>query len=245
MDSGHEQAASATASVDVPLVRAHGMFGLGIVHIRRGDAVQGVPRLESALQICREAGIKGTDIWIAGFLGAGYMLADRRTEAVSLLCDTLGLAGQTRPTMTAFVLSQLAQAYALAGEQERAIELAQNAVDLARRHDLKGYEAWSLYSLAKIYALNAPSSAAHESYQQALGFARTLGTRPIEALSHLGLGQLAHQTRQHVTAREELLIAIAMFGDLGRNSGQTRPQRHWRSWPKGVWTDCLGKAVAP
>ena len=216
MDSGHEQAASATASVDVPLVRAHGMFGLGIVHIRRGDAVQGVPRLESALQICREAGIKGTDIWIAGFLGAGYMLADRRTEAVSLLCDTLGLAGQTRPTMTAFVLSQLAQAYALAGEQERAIELAQNAVDLARRHDLKGYEAWSLYSLAKIYAVDAPSDA-QASYQQALRLAKTLGMRPIEALSHLGLGELAHQSSQQVAAREELMTAAAMFHGMGMN----------------------------
>jgi len=216
MDSGHEQAASATASVDVPLVRAHGMFGLGIVHICRGDAVQGVPRLESALQICREAGIKGTDIWIAGFLGAGYMLADRRTEAVSLLCDTLGLAGQTRPTMSAFVLSQLAQAYVLTGEQRRAVELAQNAVDLARRHDLKGYEAWSLYSLAKIYAVDAPSDA-QASYQQALRLAKTLGMRPIEALSHLGLGELAHQSSQQVAAREELMTAAAMFHGMGMN----------------------------
>ena len=211
-----EQAASAAASVDVPLVRAHGMLGLGIVHVRRGDPVQGVPRLESALQICREADIKGTDIWIAGFLGAGYILANRTSEAVSLLCDTLGRAGQTRPTMSAFVLSQLAQAYVLTGEQRRAVELAQNAVDLARRHDLKGYEAWSLYSLAKIYAVDAPSDA-QASYQQALRLAKTLGMRPIEALSHLGLGELAHQSSQHVVAREELMTAAVMFRGMGMN----------------------------
>jgi len=212
-----EQAASAAASVDVPLVRAHGMLGLGIVHVRRGDPVQGVPRLESALQICREADIKGTDIWIAGFLGAGYILANRTTDAVSLLCETLGLAGQTRPTMSAFVLSQLAQAYALTGEHGRAVELAQNAVDLARRHDLKGYEAWALYSLAKIYAVNTPSGAP-ESYQQALRLAKTLGMRPIEALSHLGLAELARRTSQHVDARQELMTAATMFHDLGMQS---------------------------
>jgi tetratricopeptide (TPR) repeat protein len=208
-----EHAANAAASVDVPLVRAHGMLGLGIVHVRRGDPMRGVPRLESALQICREADIKGTDIWIAGFLGAGYILANRTAEAVSLLCDTLGLAGQTRPTMSAFVLSQLAQAYALTGEGKKAVELAQTGVDLARRHDLRGYEAWSLYSLAKIYAVNRPPDA-RESYQQALRLAKTLGMRPIETLSHFGLGQLAHQTRDDVTAREEFLTATALFRDL-------------------------------
>ena len=209
-----EQAASAAVAVDVPLVRAHGMLGLGIVHVRRGDPSHCVPRLESALQICREANIKGTDIWIAGFLGAGYILANRTAEAVSLLCDTLGLAGQTRPTMSAFVLSQLAQAYALTGEQEKAVELAQTGVDLARRHGLKGYEAWSLYSLARIYAVDRPPHA-QASYHQALALAKTLGMLPIEALSHFGLGELAHQAPAHVTAREELLTATAMFRDLG------------------------------
>jgi ATP/maltotriose-dependent transcriptional regulator MalT len=118
--------------------------------------------------------------------------------------------------MSAFVLSQLAQAYVLTGEQRRAVELAQNAVDLARRHDLKGYEAWSLYSLAKIYAVDAPSDA-QASYQQALRLAKTLGMRPIEALSHLGLGELAHQSSQHVVAREELMTAAVMFRGMGMN----------------------------
>jgi len=212
-----EQTATAAASLDVPLVRAHGMLGLGIVHVRRGDPSHCVPRLESALQICREADIKGTDIWIAGFLGAGYILANRTAEAVSLLCDTLGLAGQTRPTMSAFVLSQLAQAYALTGEQEKAVELAQTGVDLARRHGLKGYEAWSLYSLARIYAVDRPPHA-QASYHQALALAKTLGMLPIEALSHFGLGELAQQARDDVTARDAFLTASALFHDLSMAS---------------------------
>ena len=71
-----------------------------------------------------------------------------------------------------------------------------------------------MYSLARIYAANSRRDA-HEFYQQALRLAKTLGMRPIEALSHFGLGELAHQAPAHVTAREELLTATAMFRDLG------------------------------
>jgi hypothetical protein len=38
--------------------------------------------------------------------------------------------------------------------------------------------------------------------------------RPIEALSHFGLGELAHQMCDHVMAHEEFLTATAIFRDL-------------------------------
>jgi len=41
---------------------------------------------------------------------------------------------------------------------------------------------------------------------------------PIEALSHFGLGELAQQARDDVTARDAFLTASALFHDLSMAS---------------------------
>jgi tetratricopeptide (TPR) repeat protein len=101
----------------------------------------------------------------------------------------------------------------LAGRLEEAQVLAERAWALGREHQERGDQAYALRLLGEIAARQEPPhiGEAEDSYRQALAFADELGMRPLQAHSHLGLGNLYCKMGRREQARTELCTALELY----------------------------------
>jgi sugar phosphate isomerase/epimerase len=94
-----------------------------------------------------------------------------------------------------------------------AAALAVHALDLAREHKERGWEAYALRLLGDITARREPlqGEQAEEHYRRALALAGELGMRPLIAHCHLGLGALYTKIGRREQAYAELSAAIGLY----------------------------------
>jgi tetratricopeptide (TPR) repeat protein len=110
----------------------------------------------------------------------------------------------------------LGKALMLADSLGEAQALAKSALALARQHDERGHQAYTLRLLGDIAIHRHPPEfeQAETHYQQALTLADELSMRPLQAHCHLGLGTLYSQMRRAERAQKELSTAIEMYRDM-------------------------------
>ena len=204
---------AAAAGHPYSLINAY--YGLGLLHLRRGDLARAIPVLEQGLGVCQAWGLLTLSFHgVASFLGAAYVLAGRVAEALPLLervvqqTDALGVVFDH-----VLGVIPLGEGYLRAGRIEDALQQAQHTADVCRQHHQHGHEAWALRLLGEIHAHRHPPEAAlaEASYREALALADVLGMRPLQAHCHLGLGTLYAQTGRQEQARPELSAAIALY----------------------------------
>jgi Flp pilus assembly protein TadD len=87
------------------------------------------------------------------------------------------------------------------------------ALELARAHQERGHQAYTLRLLGDIAAHRQPPEVEHAEahYRQALALAEELGMRPLQAHCHHGLGTLYAKIGQREQARAELTTAIDLY----------------------------------
>lgn len=162
--------------------------------------------------------IKPWFIETAAALGYTYAFAGRIAEALPLL-EQAEQTGAAMGSMggQSLRVGYLSEAYLLAGRMPEAVQLAGRALNLARAHKERGYQAWALRLLGEIAVRQAPpgSKLADNHYQQALALAEELGMRPLVAHCHLGLGRLYDQTGRGEQARTSLATAIDLYRAMG------------------------------
>jgi hypothetical protein len=107
----------------------------------------------------------------------------------------------------------LAGAYLGAGRLVEAEQTALRAVEMARAHQERGFEADALCHLGAVVAAAEPLDAvrAERHFRDALAIAEDLGMRPRQAHCHLGLGKLYRRTGRPHDARSELNVAIDLY----------------------------------
>ena len=187
---------------------------LGFVHLRRGAAVQAVPFLERSIKMCRTYAFDNWVPWTASSLGLAYALAGRHSEGIELAQEAVKRGEELRLTrFQPLRVSLLANSYLLAGQSENALVAARNALELARRYQERGPEAWALYLIAASMAQLQPAEGQEmrDSYLAALRLAEELGMRPLVAHCHIGLGRLHAACGDKNTARNELQTALSMY----------------------------------
>jgi hypothetical protein len=103
------------------------------------------------------------------------------------------------------------------GDADRAGEIAERALNLARAHGERGHEAAALRLLADVAVGQQPPRLDHaaERYIAAAAIAEELGLRPLLARSRLGLGQAHRQAGRALEAEEHLAGAMVLFSELG------------------------------
>jgi tetratricopeptide (TPR) repeat protein len=209
-----EEASLIAEAVDHPNSLMQAYHGIGFLALRQRDLSRAVPVFERCLEICRVYNIQ---IWFPetpAALGCAYAFAGRITEALPLL-EQAGQMGASTGSISGQSLwvSYVSQAYLLAGRMQEAVQLAGRALDLARAHKERGYQAWALRLLGEIAAHQAPPEIepAANHFRQALALAEELGMRPLVAHCHLGLGTLYARTGQWEQARAELSAAIELY----------------------------------
>jgi class 3 adenylate cyclase/tetratricopeptide (TPR) repeat protein len=215
-----EQGSRIAEAVDHQYSRVVACFGLGVLHLLKGDATRAIAMLERGLQLCEALTLA---LWlpeIASLLGAAYVLQGRAVEALPLLERAVELTS-ARGEMRGHSLrvANLSEGYLLAGRIDEAIRLAERALQLSRDTKERGNEAWTLRLLGEIASRREPLEAgtAGEHYRQALGMADGLKMRPLVAHCHLGLGNLSRRSSHPAKAEEHLAIATAMYRGMGMN----------------------------
>src|SRR5262249_55550747 len=161
---------------------------------------QALPRLERALDICREADLPLVFPWVASTLGLAYALSGRVADALPLLAQAVEQsAALGRWLDHALFVATLGEVLLLAGRLEEARHHATQALEFARVHKERGHEAYALRLLGMVAAYSGlpDGAAATTHYQQALALAEELGMRPLQAHCHRGLGTLYATTGQH------------------------------------------------
>jgi tetratricopeptide (TPR) repeat protein len=198
-----------------PFSRIQACYGLGLLHLRKGDLTRAIPVLEQGLDVCQAWGFQTLAFHeVAAFLGAAYILAGRVAEALPLLervvkqTDAMGVVFDH-----VLGVISLGEGYLWAGRIEDALHQAQHAVEVCHQHQQRGHEAWALRLLGEVAAQcnssGVEQAAAH--YRQALALAEELGMRPLQAHCHLGLGTLYAKLGQRQQARAELYAAIDLY----------------------------------
>jgi tetratricopeptide (TPR) repeat protein len=207
-----EEAVRIAEAVDQPLSTIVASFGVGSVHLTRGDFQRAIPILERGLDLCRVWDIRFWFPLLASPLGYAYALSGSVAEALPLQEQAMehsmamGIMGGY-----ALYAARLSESYRLTGRLEEASALAEQALALARAHKERGHEAYALRLLGEQAAASDSPLEAEAYYHQALALAEELGMRPLVAHCHRGLGMLYPTLGQQEHARRELSTAIDLY----------------------------------
>jgi len=201
-----------------PLALIMACMGVGMVHLRQGNALGAMPPLEQGLQVCYTFGFTAlTFHGIAASLGGAYALANRTAEAIPLLRKVADQSASMK-LISDHLLGAipLAEVWLSTGRMEDAAQVGRQALDLARKHKQRGHEVYALRLLGEVAARREPASVeeAVAYYRGAIGLAEELGMRPLAAHSHLGLGKLYRRTGERAAAQEHLATAAGMYRDM-------------------------------
>jgi tetratricopeptide (TPR) repeat protein len=201
-----------------PLGLIMACMGVGMVHLRQGNAAAAMPPLEQGLQVCYTFGFTALVFHgIAASLGAAYALADRTAEALPLLRKVADQAASMKLVsdhlLGAIPLGEVSLAM---GRIEDASQIGNQALDLARKHTQRGHEVYALRLLGDVAARRDSSDVqgAEAHYRAAMGLARELGMRPLESHCHYGLGRLHRRAEQWRETQEHLVIAGTMYREM-------------------------------
>ena len=122
--------------------------------------------------------------------------------------------------------ARLSEANLLAGQVDRAIQFAGQALNLSREHKEHGHRAYALLLLGDIESLgDAPQSEkAEASYRAALALAEDLDMRPLVSLCRWGLGQLYRRAGSGQKADEYLTTATLLLREMDMQCWMERVQ---------------------
>ncbi len=185
------------------------------LNITRGDIDRAAPVAERAFELCETANLPFLFPHAAAVMGATHIRRGRIAEALSLLERA---AEQTAaPRAWIFIReTPLGEAYLIAGQLERADEVARRALVVAREYRVRAQEAWVLRLLGDIATRRGPSEPGdgRPQYEAAIAIADQLGMRPLVAHCHLGLGKLYQRAGDRQPAQEHLITAAAMYREM-------------------------------
>jgi class 3 adenylate cyclase/tetratricopeptide (TPR) repeat protein len=210
-----EESLRIAQAIDNPFNLCAAQSALGRVHLHRGDFGEAGPLLEKAFEICKVANIPLLFPFVASPLGACYIGLGRLEEALPLLEQAVDHASAMRRMVE---YSQwtfwLSQALLLDGNLDRAVEVAERALEFALKYQERGHQAWTLRLLGDICVERGDGAfeQAESYYKQSMALARELGMRPLQARCHLAHGIL-HGLVGH---RDEARTAFSASIELAR-----------------------------
>jgi tetratricopeptide (TPR) repeat protein len=213
-----EEAAGIADSADDAYSRVLAAWGLGTLHVVRGDAERAITVLERGLVVTRMAGHAILFPFVASPLGRAYSLAGRVDDGILMLEQALQQAeSMTLVAHQPLRLTWLGEASALAGHVERAGELGARALALAERLGERGSRAYARRLAGELAASReSPDlAAALAAYRDALGLATELGMKPLAARCHLGLGAAHRRRGATAEAQAERDTAVASLRGMG------------------------------
>ena len=190
---------------------------LGHVYTVQGRLEEAIRVLERGRAVCQD-GLPALEPNITGALGYAYSLAERARDGARLLEESLAaLENCGHRVWYVVVLTQLAEAWLLAGDAERAAEYARRAVAAARERGEQGFEAGALRMLAAVctHAASPDLQAAREHYHAALMLAEERRMQPLVAHCHEGLAVVQIRLGDETAASGHRAKALEIRRSIG------------------------------
>jgi class 3 adenylate cyclase/tetratricopeptide (TPR) repeat protein len=129
-------------TVNNPISQIEACHGVSTLYLRWGEVHRAIPMLERATGLCQDWHVPLFSPWVAAALGLAYTLAGHVAAGLALAEHGVEQeVARGRPRSLASVVTQLSEAYLLAGRLEEARQRAAQALDIARQHQLRGNEA--------------------------------------------------------------------------------------------------------
>jgi tetratricopeptide (TPR) repeat protein len=214
-----EEAVRIAIAVGHQFSRVVSGLGLGVLRLMRGEFEPAITVLEPCHQLSETVSVAAGSLYITPYLGLAYVRAGRPEKGLPLLQAAIEFTGSRKLLLyQAARTVALGEAYLDGGRVTEALDCCQRALDLARRHQEQGHEAYALRLRAEIAAAHpepAEVESAETYYRQTLVVATELGMRPLVAHCHLGLGKLYRRTDKREQAQEHLTTATTMYRDMG------------------------------
>lgn len=188
-----EEALRIARAADHPYSLIFACFGLGLLHLNRGEPEPAMTVLVEARELCGARDVRLLVPFVAAELGYAHVLMGRAANGLPLLEESLHQATSMGMAFCSSLrLAWLAEAYVALDRASEALELAARALDLSRAHKERGHEAWVLWLLGNLamHPERRDADAATTQYRQALSLAGQLGMRPLAARCRLALGRL-------------------------------------------------------
>jgi class 3 adenylate cyclase/tetratricopeptide (TPR) repeat protein len=201
-DEGFRRADAMTHAALEPFERLTVQLGLGLLYLRQGRRAEAIASLESVLPACRTGNLV---VWfpaIASPLGYAYALGGRVADGLALLEQAVEVTAQ-RGAVHALRIAHLAEARLVAGDEQKARELATLALEAARARGERAHEAYALRVLGRV-AAGAADSDAERHLHAAAHLADELEMHPLAAQTRLDLAELYE--RLGMTAAREAIV---------------------------------------
>jgi tetratricopeptide (TPR) repeat protein len=193
---------------------------LALTHLLRGEIGRAIALLEPNLELCQRAEVRLLLTLTSGILGLAFSAAGRQTDAVPLL-EMAARPDNLRhhPQGSGYPLVWLADGYLHASRFAEAGDAVLQALDIARRQEERGHEAWAQYTQAQIErAVGSPLDTVVSRYGSALELAERCEMRPLAALCRYRLGALRLEFAQPEEASALLNEARNAFRIMGMAS---------------------------
>jgi tetratricopeptide (TPR) repeat protein len=192
-------------------------WGIGSVALSRGIHGEAVVVFDRLLDVCRTHDLDAYASRIMAALGLTMARLGQVKEGLSLLEKAAALDASAEPQMTrSFALMALAEALLLAGELEKALTVATQAVERTRAHEERGAEAHACWLEATIHMARAVDlDAAAGTFETATEIATALGLLPLLAHCHLGRGDLCARRGLSSEAEAQRQRGQALLDELG------------------------------
>jgi DNA-binding SARP family transcriptional activator len=206
---------------------------LGHAFTVEGRLAEAVAILERGRALCQDASLRSLTPNILASLGYAYTRSGRPRDGVRLIEQALAaLDDYGQRVWYAVVLTQMAEAWLLAGDVERARECADRARSLARNRGEHGFEAAALHMLgaAAMRARVPDVDTARQCYEDALRAAEARSMLPLVAHCHAGLAALYTRIGDGARAAHHRATAL----DICRKTGMAAPPELSRTPAPGV-----------
>jgi class 3 adenylate cyclase/tetratricopeptide (TPR) repeat protein len=224
-----EEAVAIAERADHLYSQAVAAWGLGTLHVVRGDPVPAIAVLERGLVVTRMGSFPIMFPFIAAPLGAAYALAGRVSDGVTLLEQAIRQAvSMDLKAHHALRLTWLGEALLRGGYVERAREQATQAIALAARQGERASHAYALKLLGEDARFREPPDlqASISEHREALRLATALGMRPLVARCQLNLAEAQQMDGALEEARAHRDAAIEAFRELRMPSWLGRVEAH-------------------
>jgi class 3 adenylate cyclase/tetratricopeptide (TPR) repeat protein len=192
---------------------------LALTHLFRGEVNEAIGLLEPNLALCHRAEVRLLLTLTSSLLGLAFSTSSRGTDAVALLEMAVKPENMRyHPQGSGYPLVWLADGYLHASRFAEASDAVMQALDIAKRQEERGHEAWALFTQAQIeQAAGVSLNTVVSRYGSALDLAEICNMRPLAARCQLRLGaaqlDLAH--------RKEALALLNEARDVFRLMGMT------------------------
>ena len=166
-------------------------YTLGVVALARGVSREAVPSLERALEVARANDLPIYAPSAVSAVATASALEGRVNEALPALRSAVEDARRRRQTLRLGEnLLRLGDAALRAGADAEAETAAADALQLARRHGMRGVEAYALQLRGAIAERSRVLDAARAAYVEAADLAQALGMRPLSTRCRAELDRL-------------------------------------------------------